>query len=279
MLVINKKRYFSLFTGFILVTFILGCGLMTPNEPQTGDRVSIAASVNMPHQALATADLSSIVMVVTGNDIETIQTNLVLDGTKAKGTVDVPVDKQLTFTVSAYRDTVKVLEGSTVTTVKKGQANSIPITLDFLISAIILTPPDSVISVGDSISVFLQARSPDSLSAIGARVSFNQNSLQVVDLSVEQGYLESNGGNVNLLKFTQDNSNGTVDLVVGIFPASSYVNSVDGKVGKIVFRAISADTVDLGLSVNNEDDSDLGVFDYKADLVNSLGLGSRIIIQ
>ncbi len=279
MLVINKKRYFSLFTGFILVSFILGCGLMTPNEPQTGDRVSIAASVNMPHQALATADLSSIVMVVTGNDIETIQTNLVLDGTKAKGSIEVPVDKQLTFTVSAYKDTVKVLEGSTVTTVKKGQANSIPITLDFLISAIILTPPDSVISVGDSISVFLQARSPDSLSAIGARISFNHNSLQVVDLSVEQDYLESNGGNVNLLKFTQDNSNGTVDLVVGIFPASSYVNSVDGKVGKIVFRAISADTVDLGLSVNNEDDSDLGVFDYKADLVNSLGLGSRIIIQ
>ena len=80
------------------------------------------------------------------------------------------------------------------------------------------------------------------------------------------------------VSFTRDNVNGVVKAVLGIFPASSAVTG-SGYVGKITFQAIETDTTDIWIKIDNQQDSDLGLFDKNADLMYSVGLGSRLFIQ
>jgi len=263
---------------FILFIIYAGCGRMIPNGPDKSGDVSVITSLQMPHRGLSAASITRILLEITGADIAKIEQELFLSGTKAKASIKVPGDKQLTFKATAFQDTVAVLQGEKSLKTKGGETVSLPIKLDFLVPAIILTPPDTVITAGETVTVYLEARNVSDLSAVGTRIKFDETSLDIIDLGREDDFLKKNGGAVTQLSNPASDDPGTIDVVLGVFPASSAVSG-SGKVGRIVFKALKADTVDLNISLDNAFNSDLGLFDKDADLVYSLALGNRIIIQ
>ena len=256
-----------------------GCGWFSPNEPTTADHTSVTTSVNFPGQSLSVMAVSRIDLVVFGAGVDTIKTQLTLNGTRATGQVSVPVNKTLTFQVTVYdANNVILLQGQTVTTVSKDQANSIAVTLQFQVPALILTPTQASIAVGDSIEVMLQARNVSNMTSLGARILFDQTRLQVVDLDIDPDFISGNDGELVLLPVDQDFTTGKVDIVMGVVPASSSVSG-DGILGKVLFKTLVADTVDLDISLDSTTDSDLGMYNSTAQSVDALTLGNRLIIQ
>jgi hypothetical protein len=221
-----------------------------------------------------------MVLEVTGGGIQKIERELTMDEGGASGQVSVPVNKSLTYTVTAYRDETEVLGGSTEYTAKKGGGNDIQIVLDYLIPALILTPSRATLAVNGTLNVYLEARGVTDLATLGARITFDPGVLQVTDLGREDDFLIKGGGSVLPAPggFTKDNSLGRVTIILSIFPATKAVSG-NGRVGRIEFKAIGFGTTPLDLSVDNAIDNSLGLFDKKADLMDSLGLGSELTIE
>ena len=271
-----KKIYiFLFFTGLLLT---MDCTKESPLTPKSVDQSAIAASIKLNQKGYAASSLDSLILEVVGEGIDKIKKSLVIEGTKAKTNVSVPVDKKLFMNVTGYQDTMEVLSGSTEFTAQKGATAQVQVKLDFLVPTIILSPPDTVIQKGNQIEVYLAARNVEEMSTFGAQVHFDPTKLQVVELEREDEFLKTKSGSVMQVEFTKDNSTGIVRAVLGIFPASSAVSG-SGNIGKIVFEAIESDTTDISIRIDNQENSDLGLFDKNANLMYSVGLGSRLFIE
>jgi hypothetical protein len=220
--------------------------------------------------------LTKILLQVSGEGIDTINQELTMEGSTARGQVKVPKKKDLLFSVTAYNDTVAVLSGSQVFNTKDGK--TVEIDLDFLVAALILSPPNVTVKKDSTVTFALSARHVTDLGTVGARVSFDASKLQVVDLQREDDFLTSQSGAVNQLVFSKDNTAGTVSLVIGIVPATAAVSG-DGTIAKIVFKTQQTGTTDVDLSLDAGVDSDLGFFDKNADPLYAIGLGSRINVN
>jgi hypothetical protein len=263
--------------GFILL-LLFGCATESPFSPQSVDQAAVATSIKMSQKGYSAASLDSLLLLVKGDGIKTIKKMLIIDGTKAYTQVDVPTGKQLRMEVTGYQDSTAVLFGANDFTAKKGETAPVQIKLDFLVPTIILTPPDTSLKKGDRLSVYLAARNVVELATFGAQIQFDPTKLKVVELERQDEFLKSNAGSVMQLEFTKDNAAGTVDAVLGIFPASSGVSG-SGNIGKIVFEALETDTTEIAIRVDNAVNSDLGLFDKNANLMYSVGLGSRLLIE
>jgi len=273
-----NNRVISILVMLFVVAGFSACSRLASTAPEDVDNVTIAASIQLPHKNFNWQTLTKMVLQVTGSNTDTIRSELTLSAGGASGKVEVPVGKLLTFTVTGYQDQIPVLSGSTQFKPEAGKDNKINISLNFLQTALILTPADSSVNVGDQLTLFLQVRHCTDLGTIGARILFDNTKLKVVDLGREDDFLKSQSGSVNQLEFTKDNTNGTVDIVLSVFPASAAVSG-DGKIGRIVFQALSAGTANLSVSVDNTVDSDLGLYDKNAQLIQAFALGSRITIK
>ena len=266
-----------------LLLFTSGCSKLAPTSSLEHANTAISASIQMPHRGLAVNDLTRIVLLIAQTGSDTIRKELTLSGSGATGKVDVPVGKDLVFIARAFKDSVKVLEGSTKFKPEKDKKNSLSILLQFAVPAIILTPPDSSLQKDDTFTIYLEARKVTDIAVIGARVVFDTSFVQVADLGREDDFLTSKSGSVTQMAFTKDNEKGSVDIVLGVFPASAAVTSSDGsdsKVAKILFKARKAGETQIKLMMENSLNPDLGLFDKNGDLVsNSLALGSHITIQ
>ena len=260
------------------IIVLLGCSKQSPLAPVSAEHSSVATSIKFSEKNYAASALDSLTLTVSGEGVETIRRKLSLDGTKAKMQLEVPAKQMLTMRVTGYQDTTAVLQGSESFVAESGKITNVNIQLDFLVPTIILSPPDSVLQKGVTVDIYLAARSVAEMSTFGAEVHFDPAKLQVVDLSRQDEFLKKNHGSVMQVSFTQDNVNGVVKAVLGIFPASSAVTG-SGYVGKITFKAIEADTTDIWIKIDNSQDSDLGLFDKSANLMYSVGLGSRLYIQ
>lgn len=272
-----STKYITLFSIFLFL-LMFGCATETPFSPQNIEHASVATSIKMSQNGYSAASLDSLLLEITGDGVKKIKKSLVIDGTKAYTQIDVPTGKQLRMEVTGYQDSTAVLYGVNDFTAEKGQTAPVQIKLDFLVPTIILTPPDSSLKKGERISVYLAARNVVEMATFGAQVQFDPTKLKVVELEREDDFLKSNSGSVMQLQFTKDNTAGTVNAVLGIFPASSGVSG-SGNIGKIVFEALETDTSDIAIRVDNAANSDLGLFDKNANLMYSVGLGSRIFIE
>ncbi|MBN1465998.1 hypothetical protein JXA02_09565 [candidate division KSB1 bacterium] len=270
-------RKFSLL-HFILLLLVLSCSTESPLTPALKDHSVIATSIKLEQKGYAASALDSLILVVTGDGIDRIKQALIIEGTKAQAHLQVPTDVKLKMEVTGYQDTTAVLYGSKEFIGKKDSTAQVQIKLDFLVPTLILSPPDTVLQIGDRIHLHLAARNVDNMSTFGAEVHFDPTKLQVVELDREDTFLRSNHGSIMQLEFTKDNSAGTVKAVLGIFPASSAVSG-SGNIGVIVFEAIAPDTTDISIRIDNQSHSDLGLFDKHANLMYSVGLGSRLFIQ
>lgn len=260
----------------MLLYFIIGCGGIAPFGPEDTQDTAITASLNFSHGRILSLALTRILLQVSGKGIDTIEQELSLEGSTARGQVKVPKNKDLIFTVTAYNETMAVLSGSQPFNTKDGK--TVQINLDFLVAALILSPPTVTVKKDDTVTFSLSARKVLDLGVVGARVQFDAARLQVVDLQREDDFLTSQSGAVNQLVFTKDNTKGTVSLVIGIVPAAAAVSG-EGTIAKIVFKTLQTGTTDVELSLDAEVDSDLGFYDKNADPLYAIGLGSRITVN
>jgi hypothetical protein len=262
----------------ILLFSFIQCSRMSPTEPQIQEASAISASIKMTEKNYSAASLDSLVLLITGESITPIRRKITFNGTKAMDKLQVPAGKILTVAATGYQDSTAVLYGSNTVTPPPGEEANVQIKLDFLVPTIMLSPPDSVITKDQFIDLYLSARNVIEMATFGCLVHFNPEVLQVVDLGRQDQFLQGNSGSIMQMEFTQDNSEGTVKAVLGIFPASSAVSG-SGYVGSIRFKAIKSDTTDISIQVDNRKNSDLGLFDKNANLMYSVGLGSRLYIQ
>ncbi len=272
-----STKYIYIVFAFILL-LIFGCATESPFSPQPVEQASVAASIKMNQRGYSAASLDSLLLEVTGDGLKKIKKNLVIDGTKAHAQIDVPTGKKLRMQVTGYQDSTAVLFGANDFTAEKGQTAPVQIKLDFLVPTIILSPPDGSLKKGDRLTIHLAARNVVEMATFGAQVQFDPTKLKVVELEREDSFLKSNAGSVMQLQFTKDNTAGTVNAVLGIFPASSGVSG-SGNIGKIVFEALDTDTTEIAIRVDNKENSDWGLFDKNANLMYSVGLGSRLSIE
>ncbi|MBN1561426.1 hypothetical protein JW998_14320 [candidate division KSB1 bacterium] len=273
---LKKKCSLLLLVG--LLTLIVGCSQDSPLTPEVVTKAGVATSIKLAQRGYAASSLDSLILIVTGEGVDRIKKSLVIDGAKAQTLLQVPIDVPLKMEVTGYQDTTPVLYGSKDFTAEKDATAQVQIKLDFLVPTLILSPPDTVLQTGNRIHVHLAARNVVDMSTFGAEVHFDPTKLQVVELEREDAFLRSNRGSIMQLEFTKDNSAGTVKAVLGIFPASSAVSG-SGNIGVIVFEAIAPDTTDISIRIDNQAHSDLGLFDKNANLMYSVGLGSRLFIQ
>jgi|GEM_PF-1345931 len=274
-----KQRNF-LICSFVVLFFALSisCSKLSPLDSPENSYSSIAAHVKFMEPRLSATAFDSLILTIKGKDVNTVKQKLTLEGTKAKAHIKVPADVELTATVAAFKDSMQVMQGDDTFSVKAGKTFPLTIKMDFLVPTIILFPPDSVISKGEKITLYLAARSVVDMATFGAQVQFDPSILQVEELGREDDFLTSKAGNVNQLLFTQDNEKGTIDVVLGIFPASKCVSG-GGNVGRIVFTTISSGTTDLSIHIEHDKNSNYALFDKNADLMYAMGLGGRITVQ
>lgn len=270
-------RILALIVLLPLVSF-LACESLTPTESRAPETLSIATSLNLKSMGVAGNTLSKIILQVSGKDMDTLRSELSLSGGIAKGLLQVPVGKKRLFTALAYQGTTLVMSGSQEVDIEKGKKPAVEIILNFLKTTLIISPPDTTVAQNSTFTVYLSARAAQNLATFGARVVFDPTMLQVMDFGREDVFLKSNSGSVNQLIFDKDNTKGTIDIVLGIFPASQAVTG-NGKVARVVFKAIKKGPTTLSLTTDQVVDSDLGLYDHVASLINSLSLSSSIVVN
>ena len=264
--------------GLLICSFQFGCGNLGTNSPDSKSDAAVSASIKFSHTGLAIESITKIVLIVSHSEMDTIRKEMSLGAGGASLQLQVPTGKLLTFTATAYRSDTAILSGTTQFEAESGKTAAVSINLDFLVPALILTPPDSVITQGEEITAYIEARQCTDLGTVGAKITFDRTKLQVKELGREDAFLKSNSGSINQLKFFPDNANGTIDIVLGIFPSSAAVSG-SGKIGKIVFTTVSTGTATISLSLDNTADSDLGLYDKNANLIDAFSLGSSLEIQ
>ena len=268
--------------GTVLIALLffamsISCAKLTPTDPSS-PRTTIAARISFAQSGLTAASFDSLIMTVSGNGINPIKQQLILDGVKARAQIDVPAKVGLLATVTAYRDSRLVMSGADSFQVADGQTLPLTIKMNFLVPTLILSPPDTSMSVGGMVTLYLGARGVLNMATFGAQVQFDPDVLSVTELGREDAFLKSNSGNVNQLLFTKNNTLGTVDVVLGIFPSTAAVSG-QGNVGRIVFTAVDTGVTDLMIRVDHDSNSNYALFDQNADLMYAMGLGGRITVQ
>lgn len=269
-------RYLALF--FMVVLLMISCTTKSPYSPSATLDSTIAAKLSFSDAGITPAIFDSLMIIISGDDMEPVKKALMLDGVQAHEQIKVPAGVRLTATVSAYMDSTIVMQGQDTVSVKKGKTSELAIKMNFIVPTIILSQPNSTMSVGDSLTLYLAARNVTDLATIGAQVHFDPGKLQVLELGREDGFLTQNAGAVNQLVFSKNNTNGSLNIVLGIFPSVSAVSG-SGNVGRIMFRAIDTGITDLSVQINNDPDSNYALFDKNAVLIYSMGIGGRITIQ
>jgi len=272
---------------FVTCLAVLVAGLLLnefsrklPTSPNTTNKADISATVKMPNKQLASILTSMTLTVTNAADNAVLKTvNLVLDGTKAQDTLSVPSGKLLYFTASAYEGATLVLQGIDSLKAKSGEKRSLAIKMQFKVPAVILTPTEKTVNVGDSLSVYVNARSVVNLTTMGVQVVFDTTRLAVVTSNLEKNFMEKNGGAMKQLVLQEGSIPGTFNTIVSVFPATDAVSD-SGRVARILFRAKTAGHTDLAISLDHTLNPDLGLYDNHAALIpNVLGLGSRVIVQ
>ncbi len=254
----------------------LACSQMGPNQPSPpGQSISVQTSLRLP---LSASSLTRMDLVVTAEDMDTLRTDLTLEGGHAIGKIEVESGSARTFTVTGYKDTVRVLHGQDTVDLEAGKEVSLHIKLAFLLPALIVSPPDTTVGQDSTVTVRISGRQMQDLITFGARLTFDPSFLRIVGLSRLDDDLTQNGGQVNQMKFSHDNAAGTMNVILGVFPAAAAVDG-DIDVAQITFKALQAGVTGLSLTADPADDPDLGLYNKNADRIHAFTLGGSVTIQ
>lgn len=138
---------------------------------------------------------------------------------------------------------------------------------------VLITSTSTSAGIGEIIDAKLAVKGIAELASIGVKITYDPYKLEIVRLNRDDTWLASNGGTVQQMAFTTDNTNGFAKIVLGIFPASKAVGDTSETIHHIAYlriKALSAGTATLTVSINNASDSDLGIFNKNANLVSGV---------
>jgi hypothetical protein len=273
------------FNAFVYLTLcmiilIWGCSQLAPNGPQAAmdKSASISASLSVHENIMATADIDTIQIKVYGSGIDTIKKDISFDGPGTSVSLKVPAGKSLILEVMALKGNVVVLRGSNSFLAEKDQTIQISIKMEYMLSSLILSPPDSSFNLTDQFDIYVSARNVTNMATIGAQVKFDTSAFKVLDIAQIDSFLQTNSGNILPLNFSKDNINGEVNIQLGLVPSLAAVSG-KGDICKITFQPKKTGNAEIGLNINNSENANWGLFDSNAKLISSLGLGSKIVIN
>jgi|GEM_PF-3485949 len=280
----NIKKSYTLHFAHLLI-FICGlivimvsaCSQDMPTATLKSHSSTVAASINFPEQTQLTP-IDSLRLDVTGENIDAQHYNLELDGTTALQQITVPSEKEITLNATAYHQGQALLQGKQTFTAKSGENVNLELSMEFMASATILTPPDTTVSVGDTTNVFVNVRHVENLSRIGVLIEFPTNLLQVVQMEEIDSFLLQDAKSVIPNQFSANNTSGQIIIKLRVTPASA-APSGNGRIARIAFRAQRNGRPDIQVILQSATDPELGLFDENDNPVTAYAFGSRIIIE
>ncbi|MBN2356154.1 hypothetical protein JXO59_08575 [candidate division KSB1 bacterium] len=275
----NWHKTSAMAVASIVCFYFSSCNQPTPNAPTPVNIAHVFADISLPKSIEQSATITRAVFLVTAADMDTIREEIQITGMgHVTAELKVPAGNERLFSATLLQDTLAVLYGQDMLDLKSGQHLELKMTLQFLVPALSLSPIDTTAARDDLFTVYINAHRVDSLCTIGTQLLFDPTKVQVVDIGRDDDFLKTNGGAIAQLQFTKDNNAGRVKLVLGIFPAAKAVSG-SGRIAHVVFKALEGPDADLILSLDNQADADLGLYDNMANLLYAVALGSKITIN
>ncbi len=241
------------FLGIVLATAILsGCSQKSVNE---NSPPSISLSMKVSSPALMEA-VSRFSLFVTAPDMDTVRTELTLNGRYLEGRVEVPAGRERKFDVRAYDEAgTLIYQGDTTVNVEPGV--EIRLTIDLHpnpeVPLVRLSPRFQRIDANSSCLVVIKVFNIDSLYNISFRVYFSRTSLQP-DSAVKNSTLDTG---VEFVPFLIDSIPLTSYYAIAITQTDQTTPIVDDSgyatLGSIYFTSlypeVAVDTAELTMQV------------------------------
>ena len=262
---------------FLAMATFWSCESRLPFAPKDGNAISVHMAVDLSPIGATSSQLTSMTIRVTADDMDTVSANLSLQSGYASGTLSIPAGSNRTFTATGYVSDLAVLSGSTTVDLENGKSTAVNIDLNFLVPSVILTPSRSLVQTDSLLSIELAARQMLDLATFGVRIEFDPNFLRVEELIRKDDFLKSQGGSVNQMTFSRNNTDGSVEIILGIFPSTKAVSG-DGSLAQIIFKALQPGQIALSLQTDPAIDPDLGLYDSQANRIEPLTLSGSVII-
>ncbi len=266
-----------LFTGLLSFWLLFRCSNEMPTASFKQQNSSVAASITFPKQAALTP-IDSLRLDITGEDIESQNFVLSLDGTTAFQKVTVPSEKEITFTATAFHQGSALLRGQRTFTAKAGENTELLLIMEFLVPAVILTPPDSTVTVGDTLNVVINVRQVEKMARIGVLIEYPPNLLNIEHMKPVKHFLLQNARDIIPNQFSFNNAAGQAFIKLRVTPASA-APSGDGKIARITFRAQRNGMPDIQVILQSDTDPALGLYDENDDRMTAYGFGSRLVVE
>jgi len=269
----------SAFVIALIVAANVCCQKMTPTAPETFASHDAIASFSLPGMDAGVVGFTKVVIQVTGKGMDTLRKELIPSAGLIKDTLKVSAGSDRIFSVTAFKNSTAVMAAADTVDLAGGKKVNLNLKMAFLIPAITLTPTEKSVAQNDTFSVYFKVHKVDSLSGVGARLTFDKTKLQAVELGRVDTFLASRGGSVVQLQFNKDNASGIVNLVLGLIGPVQAVSG-EGLVGRVLFKAITPATqTELTVTADNSIDSNLGLLNNKGLSMNPFTIGSKVIIR
>ena len=136
-----------------------------------------------------------------------------------------------------------------------------------------LTSGSSSAVIGEVITADLKVKNIEELAGIGLKLAYDPLKLEVTLMTRDDSWLASEGGTIQQMEFTSNNEQGYSKIVLAIFPSNKAVgdeNDTYHPIAQLRIKTLSAGTAGMTISLNNTDDSDLGVFKANGSLATGI---------
>jgi hypothetical protein len=260
-------------------TVVLFCQRSTPTAPEPVQISDVTASLALPITDAGVVGFTKVTIQVTAKGMDTLRKEILPEAGILKTTLQVPSGNNRIFKVTAFINSTAVMAGADTLNLASGKTKNLNLKMQFLIPAITLTPTEKVVALNDTFSVYIKVHKVDSLSGVGARLTFDKSKLEAVDVGREDAFLNSKGGTIVQLQFNRNNTLGQVNLVLGLIGPQHAVSG-EGTVGRVRFKALTANTnSELVVIADNTVDSNLGLLNNKGIYLNAFTIGSKVIFR
>ena len=138
---------------------------------------------------------------------------------------------------------------------------------------VLLTSSATGAAIGEIVTANLGVKGLSELASIGVKITYDPYKVEIAGMTRTDTWLTSNGGTIQQMEFSSDNTAGSAKIVLSIFPTSKAVGDTSETIHNIAqlrVKAKSAGTATLTVSINNAQDSDLGIFNKSANLVSGV---------
>ncbi len=122
--------------------------------------------------------------------------------------------------------------------------------------------------VGEVFTVNCGVSGVEEIAGLGVKIVYDPFKLQILEMTREDSFLTSNGGNVQQMEFATDNTAGNARIVLAVFPTANAAGDASETVHNFAtlrVKALSSGSATMTLNITNEGSlTNYGVWDAAA---------------